>query len=324
MSEMEGRVMRSRTRPDGQHLTRAAYQRRAISLSMGCVLLVVLQVGVAVRGWASAFGTHPTSTTVSCSPNPVSPGTAAACRVSVRDSNPGINYQPMGVVTLTGSPADGVNPVSCTLEYGACTTAYTPAAAGPVSLTATYGGGAWERCETYPPGGCADTNGVWRSSSGTTTLSVIDAAGVGATTTHVSCSPSTVVQVADWPTTCTATVTSDSGTVMPTGTVTFWDGGCASQACGAGMFDACFGTSPYSCGPDTCTLNAGSCQVALRPYCYPSYSIPNLSTCSWAGQESIGATYAGDDAHSSSSGTTTITSVTLLNIYCGFPLWCGL
>jgi hypothetical protein len=104
------------------------------------------------------------------------------------------------------------------------------------------------------------------------------------TSTSVACSPGTVA--VGKPSTCTATVTdtAGSGQTTPTGTVTFGSGGPGS-----------FTGSP-------CTLaqtspGVASCQVTYTP---GASGTPTRA-------DTITATYSGDSAHMSSSGTTAVT-----------------
>ncbi len=114
----------------------------------------------------------------------------------------------------------------------------------------------------------SDLNGVgWKP---------IIASGIRASSTAVSCSPSTVaVSVI---TTCTVTVADTSGTpTTPTGWVTFNETG-----------------APGSLNPSSCTLANASCSVTFTP--------------SSPGNATITGVYSGDSSHSSSSGKTTLTA----------------
>src|SRR2546425_1154618 len=114
------------------------------------------------------------------------------------------------------------------------------------------------------------------------------------TSTNVTCTSSVVINQAS---TCTATVTdTDVGTaIVPTGTVTFTS-------------DAAQLPSPM-----TCTLSAGSCSVTITT---PAGS---------GGTHPVTASYSGDAAHLTSSGTTSLVvndftisvSPTSASIVCG-------
>ena len=94
-----------------------------------------------------------------------------------------------------------------------------------------------------------------------------------ATTTTLTCSPSSVE--AGTPVGCTATVNDTAASPTPTGTVSF--------SSGAGAFS-----------PTSCPLSSGSCTVSFTP--------------STAATDTVTATYGGDTNHAASSGTTTVTA----------------
>jgi hypothetical protein len=103
--------------------------------------------------------------------------------------------------------------------------------------------------------------------------------GPHATSTSVSCTPSTIP--VNGATTCTATVTDTAGAggTTPTGSVTF--------SSDSGTFS----------GGGTCTLNAsGQCSVTY--------------TATVAGPHTVTAPYGGDSGHAASSGNTSVTATT--------------
>jgi hypothetical protein len=160
-------------------------------------------------------------------------------------------------VSFTSSGAGTFTPAaSCTLNAsGQCSVTFTPTVIGTQTITASYGG-----------------DSVHTGSSGTTSVT----AGQRASSTAVSCAPSTV-QVTQ-PTSCTATVSdaSGAGAVTPQGTVTFTTNG-------AGTFSS-----------TTCTLDpTGKCSVTYTP--------------SATGTHTITATFGGDAVHTGSSGSTNVT-----------------
>ncbi|HWI51750.1 MAG TPA: S-layer homology domain-containing protein [Symbiobacteriaceae bacterium] len=79
-----------------------------------------------------------TSTTVSCSPNPVDRGSTTTCSATVTDTAGGTASSPTGTVTFPGIG-------SCTLSgvgggAASCSVSYTPTAAGDQTVSASYGG----------------------------------------------------------------------------------------------------------------------------------------------------------------------------------------
>jgi hypothetical protein len=111
-----------------------------------------------------------------------------------------------------------------------------------------------------------------------------------ATTTSVTCTPSTVV--AGQSTTCTATVTDTASVAQttPTGTVSF------SSLPGPGAF-----------GNTTCTLSGAGASADCQVTYTPAASTPVRT-------DTITATYNGDSTHAGSTGTTAVKvlSITLL------------
>ena len=75
------------------------------------------------------------STSVSCSPNPVSIGQPVTCTATVSGSNP------TGTVTWSASSSTGSFSQSvCTLSNGSCSTFYTDNSTGSETITASYSG----------------------------------------------------------------------------------------------------------------------------------------------------------------------------------------
>jgi outer membrane protein assembly factor BamB len=85
-----------------------------------------------------AFGSsspQTSSTSIVCSPNPVSVGLPATCTATVLGSNP------TGSVTWrTGSSTGSFSQSVCTLSSGSCSTTYTDRSPGIVTITASYSG----------------------------------------------------------------------------------------------------------------------------------------------------------------------------------------
>jgi Bacterial Ig-like domain (group 3) len=181
-----------------------------------------------------------TSTTLECAPWVVVVNGPATCTATVADTDAGTAGNPTGTVTFSNNGAQGVfGPgVSCTLTpkngSSTCQLSYTPALGGEGDQTLTA---------TYP--GAADHHG----SSGSFQVT----ATTRATSTHLSCSPSTVE--VNGPTTCQATVTdTDAGSPgSPGGTVLF--------SGGSGSFS---GSAACTLGPNS-DGNSSSCAVTFTP-----------------------------------------------------------
>jgi hypothetical protein len=169
--------------------------------------------------------TRSTATTVTgCAPAAVAINQLTTCTVQVSDSNAG-GSAPMGSVTFASSGTGGFSGDPCTLaQVGAtttssCTVTYTPTAAGTGThtITASY----------------TATDSVHADSS--------DSTGSGLTVlqpsnTTLSVAPATAVT--NQSVTLAATVTSNSSSALPSGTVTFYDGltpivGCADRTVAA-------------------------------------------------------------------------------------------
>src|SRR5438093_1959537 len=167
-----------------------------------------------------------TSTTLSCTPSIVVINQATSCIATVTDTALGpttptgtVTFTPGGTCILSGAGASAT-----------CSVTITPAATGPLSISASYGGDASHA-----------------TSSGATALTV----NKRATTTAVSCALGTVV--VNIQSSCTATVadTSPGAVITPTGSVGF-------SSSGTGTFSA-----------PSCTLSgtgaSASCSVNYTP-----------------------------------------------------------
>jgi hypothetical protein len=164
-----------------------------------------------------------TTTTVSCG-TPVPAATPTTCTATVSDAGAGA-LAPTGTVSWAGPGS--FSPSTCTLGGGpadaSCSVAFTPSQAGTHTVAATYG---------------ADADHLGSSGSG------VVVADKHATSTSLSCvSPASM----GFPTTCTATVSDLTGSLTPSGTVSW-----ASDSTGA------FSSS-------TCTLSGGECSVQYTP-----------------------------------------------------------
>lgn len=101
--------------------------------------------GLAVVGQITVATQDPTTTAVSCSPNPVTVGSPTSCKATVTDTASSGATTPTGTVTFSsnGSGAFGSGG-TCTLSgsgnTASCTVTYTPSASGTQTITAAYGG----------------------------------------------------------------------------------------------------------------------------------------------------------------------------------------
>src|SRR5213596_1677934 len=214
-----------------------------------------------------------TTTTVACTPAPVTTGSSTSCTATVSDSTAtGTVITPTGTVSFTTNSTGTFSPAtSCTLAASAtagtasCSVTYTPGITGHHLITGSYPGGT-----------------IFTASQGSYNLAVVTAPP-HSTTIAVTCSPGSV-QVST-PTTCTATVTDTSatGATSPTGTVSFTTNS-------TGTF------TPTA----SCTLVAGAAGTAT---CSVTYT-PDAGS---AGHHLITGDYSGDTSHTTSSGTFTLT-----------------
>jgi hypothetical protein len=194
---------------------------------------------------STSFGNLGSSITkISCSPTSFTVSGTSTCTATVTGSSP------TGTITWSQSGSGEVlfSSSTCTLSSGSCSVNVTGHSLGNVTIEGTYGG---------------DSNNG--ASSGIETVIV-----AVASSTSVSCSPSTFYT--GLTSTCTATVTGSS----PTGTITW------SQS----------GTGSVSFSSSTCTLSSGSCSVT--------------ATGSGAGSVTIKGTYGGDNSNTGSFGTNVV------------------
>lgn len=209
---------------------------------------------------------RPTLTTVSCEALTV--GIAATCTATVTDTGTGIKTTPTGTVAWSSTAGDAFVPDPCvltataTVGVASCTVSYSPDSAGPVTVTATYGG-----------------DPTHSGSQGQTTVTVAKRP----TSTTVSCDALTVGVSAS----CTATVTDTGGGTKtpPSGTVdwsstaggTFVPDPCPLTPTGTGVASCTVSYTPASAGSATVTATYGgdlthagsvgqaTVQVAKRP-----------------------------------------------------------
>ncbi|OLE74499.1 hypothetical protein AUG19_08475 [archaeon 13_1_20CM_2_54_9] len=184
---------------------------------------IIVKVKLSASAGPSPYAT---STTLSCTPSIVVINQATSCIATVTDTALGpttptgtVTFTPGGTCSLSGAGASAT-----------CSVTITPAATGPLSISASYGGDASHA-----------------TSSGATALTV----NKRATTTAVSCALGTVV--VNIQSSCTATVadTSPGAVITPTGSVGF-------SSSGTGTFSA-----------PSCTLSgtgaSASCSVNYTP-----------------------------------------------------------
>jgi len=222
--------------------------------------------------------TRSTSTSVSCSPTNVDLGLTSLCTATVTDSDGGTASTPTGTASFGSSDPGSFSGSPCTLSgsggSASCSVSYAPTAigSGSPSITAGYGG-----------------DSTHTASSGSASVTVVG----HPTSLSVSCSPATVN--IEQPSTCTATVTDEVFSGVPTtpsGTVGFFPDG-------PGSFT---GTSP-------CTLagtgGSAQCSATFTP------SGPEAG-----GITTILASYNGESVHLGSSGTTAVTVNPSINATC--------
>src|SRR5438309_261338 len=194
--------------------------------------------------------THPTTTTVACTPSTVAINQATSCTATVTDTSTTGATTPTGTVTFTPG---GTCTLAGTGASATCSVSITPTAAGSLTVSASYAGDS--------------THGT---SSGSTTVTV----NLRTTTTTVACTPSSVI--VGQATSCTATVTDTAaGTAStPTGTVTFTPGGTctlagtgASATCSVSVAPTASGTLTVSAsygGDATHATSTGSASVTVK------------------------------------------------------------
>jgi hypothetical protein len=224
------------------------------------------------QGAVYVFNAAPTSTTVNCTPSPVTVGQPTTCTATV--SNSGAGADPTGSVSFSSDSSGSFDSgTKCTLAStgtagsSSCSVNYTPSAvvSGTHTITATYAG-----------------DGAHAPSSGQTTVTVT-AGGMTETSTSVACVPVTVG--VGQPTTCTATVSNkDGGGSDPTGSVVF-------SSDSSGSFDSNATCDLVSTG------NPGSvsCGINYTP------------SAAGSGTQRITGSYGGDTTHDISGGFTTVT-----------------
>jgi photosystem II stability/assembly factor-like uncharacterized protein len=238
----------------------------------------------------------PTATTVSCSPNSVTVGSATTCttivkagRASPQGPTGTVDYASNGSGSFslsnscTLAPIVSSNPLLFFPYSAKCHVTYTATAVGTGShtITVSYSG---------------DSN--YAGSSATTTVNV----ALATTTTTVSCSPTSATVGSA--TTCTASLPA-SATDQPSGSVSF-------TSDGGGSFN-CSGDSGSCSSSNSCILKITFYTNPSPPYgllwnnaCQVTYTPSEVGTAT----HTITARYEGDSAHEASSGSTTL-AVTL-------------
>lgn len=205
-----------------------------------------------------------TTTLVMGSDTPLVVGDTVTVTVRVVDTSPGEGSMPTGNVTVSVNPTGQGTPTSwshtlVTADAGQFTFSYTPtsAATTPHMFTGTYAG-----------------DSTHNGSSGTFAQALIKRA----VDVHVVCNPTTAY--IGQPVTVVVVVEDDTtagGPSVPTGTITFDDGG------KNGVFSS-----------NTATLTGGSCTVTYTPGAWD------------AGTTAIGATYSGSNVHSTTARGTNL------------------
>jgi hypothetical protein len=91
-----------------------------------------------------SYSSHPTATSLSCSPAAFAPGDATVCIATVTDSASGDGTTPTGTVGFSSSQGGSFFPSSCTLAgtgpAASCPTIFTAFTTGSRVITAAYGG----------------------------------------------------------------------------------------------------------------------------------------------------------------------------------------
>src|SRR2546426_550678 len=224
---------------------------------------------------ALAVTIRATKTTVTPNPATATIGTGITLHAKILDSSLGTKSIPTGTVSWSDGGAGGsFNATSCTLaQYSTststsiCAIAYTPPAnAGPVTITGTYSG-----------------DNTHSTSSGTSALTVTLRA------TKDTISQKTAAPIVDVVTNFDVKVLdSSSGTKsIPTGTVSWSDGGAGGSFNATSCTLAQFGTS----------TSTGRCAIVYSP---PAN----------AGTFTITATFSGDAIHKTSSSSSALTVTT--------------
>lgn len=191
------------------------------------------------------------TTTVSCT-SPIAIGNTSTCTATIAPSAG--STTPSGAVTWSSSDAGTFSGESCTPGTGSlsCTATFTPAGLGGPIVTATFAG---------------DAN--MTGSNGTDDVQVV----VPGSATTVSCT--SPIEIGDT-SACTATIAPSSGSVTPTGAVTW-------STSDAGTFSG-----------ETCTPGVGSltCNAVFTP--------------SAVGAPTVTATFAGDTNMTGSNGAAVV------------------
>jgi parallel beta-helix repeat protein len=164
--------------------------------------------------------------------NTVTPivGVRDYCRLTVK------GLYPTGTVSWSSGGSGSFSASQCTPRLGSCAVWFTPTTVGSLSITASYGG-------SFPGTASIGLKVAWKT-----------------TKTVVSCTPRSAVAGSSTTTTCTARVIG----YLPTGVVSWWQGG----------------TGSVSFSSATCTLVAGKCSITM--------------TGSSLGTVAITASYGGD------------------------------
>ena len=237
-----------------------------------------------------------TTTSISCTPNPVANDTSASCKATVNDTGAGTMITPKGTATFSTNATGTFSPTTtCTLAFIGgttnCSVTYTPTSTilpKKQNVTAIYSG---------------DTNHT--ISTDFTILNIVSPSTLPhPTSTSVSCTNPVVV---NQDSICTATVNDLSTAGVPT------------TPTGIVQIGTDFLTTPATCSlsPGT-TTGIASCSVAITP------------GSGAEGTHTVTAAYNGDTSpppgHATSSGITSLTvnlRATATTISCDTPVLAG-
>jgi hypothetical protein len=216
----------------------------------------------------------PTTTSLSCAPDPVEAGHPTHCKATVKDTTASGASMPSGKVAFSTAAPGVFSPVECTLagsgDTASCSVDYTPAAVGSGvhALTASYPG-----------------DGSHEASEGEFEAHVIAQSGGGgdSTATTLQCAPASVIL--GGAAACTAIVEDTaSGGAAPSGEVAF-------ESDGPGSF-----SSSATCTLFSVQAGQSRCQIVYTP-----------SEVGLSPTHTLEAGYRGDGGHAPSSAEAPVT-----------------
>jgi hypothetical protein len=257
-------------------------------------LAIALGVVISDARAHNPSGGHATTSTVTCTPNPLGVNLSSTCTATVTDVNVSQTAVPVGTVNFTASGAGSFSLTSCTLSAAggfsaSCSVTYTPTATGTQTITAAYP---------------QQSNGThtWAATTSNTTLTVLARPTVAKSfgTNPIVTGASSVLTI----------TLSNSNTVSITG-VAFTDtypagltnSTTASTTCTGGTASATIGGATVSLAGGTIPAS-GSCAVTV--------SVTSSTAGSYANSIAIGAvtsTNAGSNTVAASATLTVNPSV---------------